>query len=117
MAMTCCTSPGRGPKASRLSACTARFCSPAAGDAVVSFFLARICGTICGTTQAKLTHSTIGVSLLRLDLIRTPGKDRSLDYQPGTVERVAVFRGSPWAGKWFGDRSLRVGPDVWSRRR
>src|SRR5580700_4432580 len=104
IAVTCWTSPGRGPNVSRLSACTARFCSVELASADLSFFLA----SSCGTATARLRHSRKGASapnlnrvkldlimlsllmldLLRLDLLNTPERTESLDYEPSRGEKL-----------------------------
>src|SRR5579864_92769 len=85
MAMTCRTSPGRGPKVRRFRAWTARFCSFESASAGLSFFLA----SNCGTAQARLRHRSNSATRVRLGRIGTLQKDEnSSDYEPGWGEKL-----------------------------
>src|SRR3979411_2243625 len=68
MAITCWTSPGRGPKLRRLSACTARFWSSCPDAELASFFFASNDGTL----QAKLTKSRETATWIRPHLMKDP---------------------------------------------
>src|SRR4029077_12698909 len=85
MAMTCCTSPGRGPKVRRFRACTARFCSFEADSAGSFFFRA----SNCGTAQGRLRHRSNSATRVGRDRIGTPRKDEnSFDYEPGRGKKL-----------------------------
>src|SRR5947208_3131619 len=85
IASTCWTSPGRGPKASRFSACTARFCSVALASGDFSFFLA----SDCGTAQATLTASRIHATVRRRDGMQGGlSYSELLQYEPANHKRL-----------------------------
>src|ERR1700724_4648926 len=108
MAITCCTSPGRGPKVRRFRACTARFCSFEPASAGLSFFLANN----CGTAQARLRHRSNSATRVRLGRIGTPRKDEnSFDYEPGWGKKLLPREVRPRA-EVVAEQGLQAGAEV-----